>query len=426
MSLINQMLQELEKRGDAEDQQPIARYTQLGNHAPNSASNKTWFFVCFALVVVFVLVWFRDSLFLKSNVVSQKTSVPAPVVAASQASSPSASSNVPADTMARTAEVASEIQANAGQLGLSLKLSTQVNALPTASSSSSTLSNATSENAALEMGKRDQRAEASDMSNNGSRNAQQRASDPLLSKAPVAKTDEISSAESQKTLKTNTPNLANKSLTQVGGQASANNSPNSQTVMIKEVSAQQRAEGEYRQATVYQQQGRQNEALQALEAALKSDPLHSAARQLKISLLLEAKRHEDAIRELKQGLLVEPSQLNFSMILARLLVERAKLNDAIEVLQKNQGLAQDRPDYLAFLAALQQKTGHHKEAVQLYRQTLKKHSQNGVWWMGLGISLQADGMNQEAIEAFKQAKMQGGISAELQAFIEQKIEALQK
>jgi MSHA biogenesis protein MshN len=96
------------------------------------------------------------------------------------------------------------------------------------------------------------------------------------------------------------------------------------------------------------------------------------------------------------------------------------------VLQKNQGLAQDRPDYLAFLAALQQKTGHHKEAVQLYRQALKKHSQNGVWWMGLGISLHADGMNQEAIEAFKQAKMQGGISAELQAFIEQKIEVLQK
>lgn len=426
MSLINQMLQDLEKRGETEDQQPAARYTQLGNHALNSASNKTWFFVFFAFVVVFVLVWFRDSLFTKSNVVSQKTSVLTPVVAASQASSPSASSIAPTDVMARPTEVASEILADVGSFGLSLKLSTQVNAPPTASSSSSTLSNATSENAALEMGKRDRRAEASDMPNNGSRDAQQRASDSLLSKTPVAKTDEIWSAESQKILKATTPNLANKSLTQAGAQASANNSSNSQTVMIKEVSAQQRAEGEYRQATVYQQQGRQNEALQALEAALKSDPLHSAARQLKISLLLEAKRHEEAIRELKQGLLVEPSQLNFSMILARLLVERAKLNDAIEVLQKNQGLAQDRPDYLAFLAALQQKTGHHKEAVQLYRQALKKHSQNGVWWMGLGISLQADGMNQEAIEAFKQAKMQGGISAELQAFIEQKIEVLQK
>lgn len=425
MSLINQMLQDLEKRGETEEQQPVARYTQLGNHAPNTASNKIWFFVFFAFVVVFVLVWFRDSLFSKSSMASQKTSVPISAVAASQASSSSASSIAPADAIARSAETASEILADVGSFGLSLKLSTQVNAIPTASSSS-TLSNASSENAVFQMEKRDQRYAVSGLPNNGVRDALERAGDSLLSKAPAAKTDELSSPESQKTLKTTTANLANKSLTQVGAQASANNSPSLQTVMIKEVSAQQRAEGEYRQATVYQQQGRQTEALQALEAALKSDPLHSAARQLKISLLLEAKRHEEAIRELKQGLVVEPAQLNFSMILARLLVERAKLNDAIEVLQKNQTLAQDRPDYLAFLAALQQKIGHHKEAVLLYRQALKKHSQNGVWWMGLGISLQADGLNQEAIEAFKQAKMQGGVSAELQAFIEQKIEVLQK
>lgn len=426
MSLINQMLQDLEKRGETEEQQPVARYTQLGNHAPNTASNKIWFFVFFAFVVVFVLVWFRDSLFSKSSMASQKTSVPISAVAASQASSSSASSIAPADAIARSAETSSEILADAGSFGLSLKLSTQVNTLPTASSSSSTLSNATSENAALELGKLDQRSEVNALPNNGSRDTQQRAADSHLPKAPAVKTDEVLSADSQKTLRTVTANSANKSLTQAGIQASADHSPNPQTVMIKEVSAQQRAEGEYRQATVYQQQGRQTEALQALDAALKSDPLHSAARQLKISLLLEAKRHEEAIRELKQGLVVEPAQLNFSMILARLLVERAKLNDAIEVLQKNQTLAQDRPDYLAFLAALQQKTGHHKEAVLLYRQALKKHSQNGVWWMGLGISLQADGLNQEAIEAFKQAKMQGGVSAELQAFIEQKIEVLQK
>lgn len=426
MSLINQMLQDLEKRGETEDQQPVSRYTQLGNHAPNTASNKVWFFVFFAFVVVFVLVWFRESLFSKSNLVNQTTPMSIPVVAVSQASNASSSSIMPANSAAGLTEAAPEMQADAAQFGLSLKLSTQVNVLPTARSSSITLSNTTSENAALELGKLDQRSEVNALPNNGSRDTQQRAADSHLPKAPAVKTDEVLSADSQKTLRTVTANSANKSLTQAGIQASADNSPNPQTVMIKEVSAQQRAEGEYRQATVYQQQGRQTEALQALDAALKSDPSHSAARQLKISLLLEAKRHEEAIRELKQGLVVEPAQLNFSMILARLLVERAKLNDAIEVLQKNQTLAQDRPDYLAFLAALQQKTGHHKEAVQLYRQALKKHSQNGVWWMGLGISLQADGMNQEAIEAFKQAKTQGGISAELQAFIEQKIDVLQK
>lgn len=198
------------------------------------------------------------------------------------------------------------------------------------------------------------------------------------------------------------------------------------TVMIKEVSLQQRAESEFRQATVYQQQGRVNEAVLTLENALKLDSMHAPARQLLISILLENKRHEEAIRELKLGLSIEPAQLNYSMILARLLVERAKLEEAIDVLKRNQSGAQDRPDYLAFLAALQQKTAHHQEAVQLYRQALKKQPQNGVWWMGLGISLQAEADHVEAITAFKQAKNQSGLSPELHAFIDQRLIQLQK
>ncbi|MDO9192399.1 MAG: hypothetical protein Q7U12_05840, partial [Undibacterium sp.] len=83
-------------------------------------------------------------------------------------------------------------------------------------------------------------------------------------------------------------------------------------------------------------------------------------------------------------------------------------------------------DFLAFLAALQQRASHHKEAADLYQQALKKMPQNAVWWMGLGISLQADGRNKEALDAFGYAKSGNGLSPDLLAFVEQKITQLQR
>jgi MSHA biogenesis protein MshN len=47
--------------------------------------------------------------------------------------------------------------------------------------------------------------------------------------------------------------------------------------------------------------------------------------------------------------------------------------------------------------------------------------QNPVWWMGLGISLQAEKRNAEALDAFRKAKASGTLSPELQAFVERKL-----
>jgi MSHA biogenesis protein MshN len=194
----------------------------------------------------------------------------------------------------------------------------------------------------------------------------------------------------------------------------------------KEVSAQQQAEGEYRQATVLQQQGRSGEAIAMLEQTLKSDPQHAAARQSLIALLLENKRHDDAMRWLQQGLALDLNQPGLAMILARLQVEKGNLPRAIETLQRSLPHAADKADYLAFLAALQQRGAHHKDAAELYQRALRQNPQNALWWMGLAISLQGDGRNKEAIDAYGHAKTANGLSAELLAFVEQKIQELQR
>ena len=388
MSVINQMLQDLEKRADGDGTHAGARYTQAGVAAPSARRGGAKWWLVFLLIALLAGGMFlaqsrRQTVELESKQVSVKESA--------------LKSDLPATQNLASGVSVIELQHQSlslSELGLRLKLSTQVNP-------ANLVKNLETNNQPIDVTSSIPKA--------------------LPTSAPITPVDSIKAEK--ESLKTATSLEHEKTRNQTVVSEKQATAP---VIMVKEISEQQRAETEYRQATIYQQQGRANEAILSLQNALKLDSLHAPARQLLISLLLENKRHEDAIRELKQGLVIEPSQLNFSMILARLLVERAKLNEAIDTLQRNQNLAQDRPDYLAFLAALQQKIGRHQDAVQLYRQALKKHPHNGVWWMGLGISLQAEGKASEAIEAYQQAKQQSGLSAELQAFVEQKIVNLQK
>ncbi len=368
MSVINQMLQDLEKRGDDQQSHSGERYLQAGIAISSPQAYRfKWGVVLLLGLLLGGITWLLMRSSSLDQLPSQKTLESAEIAKLNPASS----------------SVASELQ---------LRLSKQVNL-------EGKLTHAVAQTPP--------RADST-----LPKNATEKASTKVV---------EHASSAGDKTV----PALA-KLETIVPANGVPEKSAPAPTVMIKEVSIQQRAESEFRQATVYQQQGRVNEAVLTLENALKLDSMHAPARQLLISILLENKRHEDAIRELKLGLSIEPAQLNYSMILARLLVERSKLEEAIEVLKRNQSGAQDRPDYLAFLAALQQKIAHHQEAVQLYRQALKKQPQNGVWWMGLGISLQAEADLVEAINAYKQAKNQSGLSPELHAFIDQRLTQLQK
>jgi MSHA biogenesis protein MshN len=113
------------------------------------------------------------------------------------------------------------------------------------------------------------------------------------------------------------------------------------------------------------------------------------------------------------------------MALARLQLDRSDAAGAIETLQGSAAGAQNSPDYLAFYAALLQRQSRHREAVEQYQAALKLAPQSGVWLMGLGISLQALNRNAEAQDAFRRAKSSNSLSAELQAFVDQRLRQLQ-
>jgi MSHA biogenesis protein MshN len=187
----------------------------------------------------------------------------------------------------------------------------------------------------------------------------------------------------------------------------------------REETTGQRAEGAYRGALASLQEGRVGEAITSLQKALQVDPRHDAARQTLVGLLIENKRGDEAMRQLQLGLTFDPRQPALAMLLARLQIERGE--SGIETLTRTLPYAAGNGEYQALLAGALQRQQRHREAAEQYQAALRTQPYNAVWWMGLGISLQAEKRNAEALDAFQKAKASGSLSAELQAFVERKL-----
>jgi MSHA biogenesis protein MshN len=181
----------------------------------------------------------------------------------------------------------------------------------------------------------------------------------------------------------------------------------------------QGADNAYRRALAALQDGRTAEAVSSLQAALRANPRHEAARQTLVSLLIENNRGDEAMAQLQQALTLEPRQPALAMLLARLQIERGK--SGIEALLRTLPYATGNGDYHAFLGGALQRQNRFREAAEQYQTALRTAPNNAVWWMGLGIALQGDKRNGEAHDAFRQAKALGTLSPELQAFVERRL-----
>lgn len=186
-------------------------------------------------------------------------------------------------------------------------------------------------------------------------------------------------------------------------------------------SPRERAEAQYRKAITAVNQGRVTEAVAGLRDALEQDAYHVASRQLLVRLLLEAKRADEAMQILQDGLQGQPAQLGWAMSLARLQVERNDLGGAWQTLDHSLPAAGSSPDYQGFAGHVLQRLGRNAEAAERYAAAARLAPRDGRWWLGLGLAYDAEGRVNEAREAFQRARQSGSLSADLMALVEQKL-----
>lgn len=201
--------------------------------------------------------------------------------------------------------------------------------------------------------------------------------------------------------------------------------PASPAAPIKRVTPQQQSENLYRQAVGLLQQGRVAEARATLEQALQENAVNHEARQLLVSLLLEGKHTGEALSLLQEGVRIAPEQSGFVMALARLQVEAGDAATALQTMEQGAPYAGGDAEFLGFHATLLQRNGRHAEAIPRYLAALQSNPANVGWLVGMGISLEAEHRDAEARTAYARAQQVGLPSAELSDFVAQRLQRLQ-
>ncbi|MDD5174827.1 MAG: tetratricopeptide repeat protein [Sterolibacterium sp.] len=186
-------------------------------------------------------------------------------------------------------------------------------------------------------------------------------------------------------------------------------------------SVQERAEAEYRKGVAAYRQGHFAEAATLFKAALQEEPRHLAARQTLLSMQAEQKQWEEVQSVLKDGLDLMPEQIAWAMALARIQVERGKLPEAWETLQKHMVHAEKSADYQGFAGVLLQRMQKPHEATLYYQAAVQLKPNEGRWWLGLGLALEADNRTAEARDAFQRARSASGLTPEMAAVIDRKL-----
>jgi len=190
---------------------------------------------------------------------------------------------------------------------------------------------------------------------------------------------------------------------------------------VRQLTPRQRAEAAYAKGAAALHQGRPDEARLAFEDALQIEPAYHPARQALVGVLLSAREPAEVSRLLQEGLQIALAQYGFAMTLARLQMERGELDTAVQTLSRSLEYAGNSPEYIAFYAGLLQRQQKHAEAVMQFQRALQFRGNTGIWLLGMGVSLEALGRRDQAQEAYRRAQGSGNLSAELQAFAEQKL-----
>ncbi|ABK49880.1 Tetratricopeptide TPR_2 repeat protein [Shewanella sp. ANA-3] len=173
-----------------------------------------------------------------------------------------------------------------------------------------------------------------------------------------------------------------------------------------------------------EKQGQLVKAMDYYAKALRLDPsLHESRKQL-AALHYGQGELAQAAEVLAQGRLLYPQEFEFALLLARVQHVMGETDSALASLAQipdSHSLA--RQKWLA-QTDLAQKQGQYPLVEQAYRKLLQQEPQQGKWWMGLAYALDSQQQFGPASQAYRTALSYSGLSTQATAFIEQRLQQL--
>ncbi len=165
----------------------------------------------------------------------------------------------------------------------------------------------------------------------------------------------------------------------------------------------------------------------AFREALRMMPGSKEAREALAGLLLASGRISEAVPLYREGLDLAPDYAPFRKGYARILVDQGEVRTAAAVLEAAPLPSVDAdPEYHLLLAAVFQRLGRYAEAAEAYGRVLQIQPGNGLTWMGMAIALESDGRPREALDAYRQSLARGNLRSDLVAYVQGRIAALER
>ncbi|MHB0973115.1 MAG: tetratricopeptide repeat protein [Thiobacillus sp.] len=190
---------------------------------------------------------------------------------------------------------------------------------------------------------------------------------------------------------------------------------------VDQPTAEEIADERYRKAMTLVRNGMESEARPLLESAIELNPGHAAAREALAALLSEAGQNGEAEAVLRDGRAVAPDNARFALSLASLQAARGDMEGAAATLRSGIGGRGVDAGYHATLAAVLVRLKRYPEAARQYELALKQQPGQGTWWMGLGMSREAQGKADDARAAYRRALAAGDLPDALVNFVRAKL-----
>jgi len=149
--------------------------------------------------------------------------------------------------------------------------------------------------------------------------------------------------------------------------------------------------------------GRVSDTRKKLERLLVKEPGEINTREQLVSIYLTHGHFAKAIKILDEGLEYAPENPDLITMKAKLLMGQGQSEAAIRLLKSDHPSIVTHPDFYATLASALESQDKMTEAGTYYKSLIKIDPNNGMYWLGYGISLEQAKQTLEAINAYKRA-----------------------
>jgi MSHA biogenesis protein MshN len=155
------------------------------------------------------------------------------------------------------------------------------------------------------------------------------------------------------------------------------------------------------------------------EEVLLVMPEHETARKQLAALWYGKKSYRDAINLLSQGIALAPPAQEMRLMTARIYYQQGQARQAYNILRPIK--ASNSAEIQTLLANTSAELNEHNSAITAYRKLITFEPDVGRWWLGVAVSLDSLGNFVPARDAYKQAIARNNLSSSAMKFARERL-----